>query len=167
MDETERQFTAGRRIELALYEPDMAPNVGTLMRLAACMDVAIHVIEPCGFPFSRRALKRTLMDYEPFVDLHHHADWQAFERDQQARKRRLVLTTTKSSVPYTEMSFQGSDTLLMGSESAGVPDFVHYAAAERIRIPMRSGVRSLNVATAASLILGEALRQTCGFETLA
>lgn len=166
MDKTMTSTNAPDRIEFALYEPDIAPNVGTMMRLSACLNIAVHVIEPCGFPFSRRVLKRTLMDYEPYVDLHHHADWSAFHKDQMERGRRLVLTTTKGSTAFNTVRFSSTDTLIMGSESSGVPDKVHSASDVRIRIPMRAEVRSINVATAASMILGEALRQTCGFDTL-
>lgn len=167
MEKTDTLPCSDDRIEVALFEPDIAPNVGTLMRLTACLNVAIHVIEPCGFPFSRRALKRTLMDYEPHVSLRHHADWSDFVADQSARDRRLVLSTTKGSVPITEARFSARDTLVMGSESTGAPDYVHASAQMRVRIPMRSELRSVNVATAAAMLMGEALRQTSGYDGLA
>ena len=149
---------------LALYEPDMAPNVGTLMRLVACLGVPIHVIEPCGFPFSKRSLKRSLMDYEPHVMLYHHADWDAFHDWYQTLNMRLILMTTKAAKPYFNVTFTNRDIMMVGSEGRGVGDHVHQAATERLLIPMRPGLRSVNVATAASMVLGEALRQTGHFD---
>ncbi len=145
-------------MRIALFEPDIAANTGTIIRLGACMNVAIDIIEPCGFPFGDASLKRAGLDYLPRASVTRHASWAAFRAAHQGR--RLVLATTKASKPYTEVSYHRDDTLLFGRESAGVTDEVASAADERIRIPMPGGLRSLNVAVAAAMILGEALRQT-------
>jgi len=154
-------------MRLALFEPDIPQNTGTLIRLGACMGVPVDVIEPCGFPFSIKALRRSGMDYLDQAEIEHHADWEAFLAAPVRSEGRIVLLTTKASVPYSEFSFQPGDTLLLGRESAGVPKAVHQAADSRIVIPMAPGARSLNVAVAAALVLGEALRQTGGFSALA
>jgi tRNA (cytidine/uridine-2'-O-)-methyltransferase len=130
------------------------------MRLCACLGVAMDIIEPCGFLLSDRNFRRAGMDYLASLDLARHASWEEFRG--QARGR-LLLLTTKASTPYFGFSFAPSDTLLVGRESAGVPDQVHQAADGRLTIPMRVGMRSLNVAQAASMVLGEALRQTTLF----
>lgn len=148
-------------IELALYEPDLAPNVGTLARLGACLGVPIHVIEPCGFPFSSAALRRSAMDYLTHADLRAHDSWQDFLAAHNGR--RIVLLTTRGDMSYTDFSFDGDDMLLAGRESAGVPPYVHDRANARLMIPMRPGLRSINVAVASALVLGEALRQTGQF----
>ena len=148
-------------MRIALFEPDIAANTGTIIRLGACMNVAVDIIEPCGFPFGDASLKRAGLDYLPKAAIARHASWQAFES---ARRGRLVLATTKASRPHTELSYQSDDVLLFGRESAGVPDSVVAAADERVRIPMADGLRSLNVAVAAAMILGEALRQTGAFK---
>jgi tRNA (cytidine/uridine-2'-O-)-methyltransferase len=127
------------------------------MRLCACLGLAMDIVEPCGFLLSDRNFRRAGMDYRAGLDLTRHPDWEAFEA---ARRGRLLLLTTKAALPYTEFAFQAGDTLLMGRESAGVPDAVHAAADARLLIPMRAGMRSLNVAQAAAMVLGEALRQT-------
>lgn len=147
-------------MRLALFQPDIPPNVGTLIRLGACLSVPIDVIEPCGFPFSTRSFKRSGLDYVEHADLTTHRDWEAFRS---ARPERLVLLTTKASQPYTEAAYRSDDILLVGQESVGAPEFVHAAAGLRVRIPLAAGMRSLNVATAAAMVLGEALRQTGGF----
>jgi tRNA (cytidine/uridine-2'-O-)-methyltransferase len=147
-------------VRLALYQPDIAQNVGTLMRLAACMGVALDVIEPCGFPFDDRRVRRSAMDYMVMLELARHSSWAAFRAAQQAAGRRLVLLTTRGEQVYTDFAFQPADVLLAGSEGAGVPAEVHGAADARLVVPMRSGLRSLNVAVAAAMVLGEALRQT-------
>jgi tRNA (cytidine/uridine-2'-O-)-methyltransferase len=147
-------------MQLALFQPDQPQNTGTLLRLGACMRAPVHVIEPCGFPFSTKALKRYAMDYADHVDIRHHLEWSAFLADQNASKRRIILLTTKTDTPYTRFSFSPNDTLLVGSESAGAPDFVHQKADAQITIPMAPEVRSLNVAVAMAMVLGEALRQT-------
>ncbi|HEX7775472.1 MAG TPA: tRNA (cytidine(34)-2'-O)-methyltransferase [Parvibaculum sp.] len=149
-------------MRLALYEPDIPQNTGTLIRLAACMGVALDVIEPCGFPWDDRALKRAGMDYVALADVTRHVSWQAYAAERSPASR-LVLLTTKSALPYTGFAFRPGDTLLVGRETAGVPPEVHEAADARIAVPMRAETRSLNVAIAAAMILGEALRQTNAF----
>ena len=150
-------------MQLALFEPDQPPNTGTLLRLGACMGIPVHIIEPCGFPFSPKAIKRYAMDYADHVDIRHHLDWDSFEAKRAEAGNRLILLTTKSSAPYTDFTFKPDDIILVGSESAGAPNYVHEASDARVLIPMRSEVRSLNVAIAASMVLGEALRQTSAF----
>ena len=124
------------------------------------MKTAVHVIEPCGFPFSKRALRRYAMDYADLVDLHHHLDWDAFLQWTKDNDRRLVLLTTKSDQTYCDFEFTPEDILLVGSESTGAPESVHDAADARITVPMSAEVRSLNVAVSMAMVLGEALRQT-------
>lgn len=151
-------------MRIALFEPDIAANTGTIIRLGACMNVAIDIIEPCGFPFGDASLKRAGLDYLPRAIVTRHASWAAFREQHRGR---LILATTKASQPYTDITYRTGDTLVFGRESAGVTDEVASAADERIRIPMANGLRSLNVAVAAAMILGEALRQTGGLkETL-
>jgi tRNA (cytidine/uridine-2'-O-)-methyltransferase len=147
-------------VRIALYQPDIAGNVGTILRLAACLNVPCDIVEPCGFPFSDKALKRAGMDYAAAASVERHCDWSAFHSAMQKSGKRLVLMTSKGSIPLYDASFGPDDILLMGSEGAGVPDEVHEAADLRIRIPMAAGFRSLNVAVAAGIALGEALRQT-------
>jgi len=149
-----------RPMNIALFQPDQPQNTGTLLRLAACMDVAAHVIEPCGFPFSHKAFRRSAMDYADLVDLHHHLDWQAYEDWRHATKSRLILLTTKSDIPYTGFRFEPGDTLMVGSESSGAPEYVHAAADARIIIPMQAAARSINMAVSLGMVLGEAMRQT-------
>jgi tRNA (cytidine/uridine-2'-O-)-methyltransferase len=146
-------------MRLALYQPDIPQNTGALMRLAACLGVALDLIEPAGFLLSDRRLKRAGMDYLETLELQRHRSWDAFLAARPAG-RRLVLLTTGGTVLYHRFMFEPEDTLLVGRESAGVPDSVHAAADARLRIPMRAGLRSLNVALAAAIVLGEALRQT-------
>ncbi len=147
-------------MQLALFQPDQPPNTGTLLRLGACMNMAVHVIEPCGFPFSPKAVKRYAMDYADHVDVRHHLDWEAFENWRRESGARLILLTTKTTVAFTQFEFEPSDILMVGSESAGAPEFVHESASARVTIPMNPEVRSLNVAVAAAMVMGEALRQT-------
>lgn len=147
-------------MRLALYQPDIPQNAGSLMRLCACLGVAMDLIEPCGFLLSDRNFRRAGMDYLERLDLVRHASWEAFRA---AHKGRLVLLTTAASQPYTQFAFRPDDTLLVGRESAGVPQDVHAGADARLLIPLRPGMRSLNVAQAAAMVLGEALRQTDGF----
>ncbi len=144
-------------MRLALYQPDQAGNVGTILRLAACLGVAVDVIEPCGFPFSDRALKRAGMDYAEQADLARHDGWASFEAGLDSR---LILLTTGGSIRLDEMRFARSDTLLLGSESRGVPQPVHDRSDQRVRIAQIPGTRSLNIAVAAGIALAEALRQT-------
>lgn len=144
-------------VRLALHQPDIAGNVGTILRLAACFGVPVDVIEPCGFPFSDRKLRRAGMDYAADAEVRRHADWAAFAASATGR---IVLLTTQGGTRLPDARFERSDVLLLGSESAGAPAHVHEAAALRVRIPMKTGLRSLNVAVAAGIALGEALRQT-------
>ena len=150
-------------MRLALYQPDIPQNTGTILRMAACLGVGVDVIGPAGFDMSDRSLRRAGLDYLDHVELVRHVDWAAFEGVRQQRGARLVLATTRGSVPHTTAQYLTSDILLLGRESAGVPEHVHAAAALRVRIPMLEGLRSLNIAVASALILGEALRQTGGF----
>ena len=147
-------------VRLALYQPDIPQNAGTILRLAACMGVGVDVIEPCGFVWADRHLRRAGMDYLDRVDLRRHISWDAFRA---APSSRLVLLTARAGTRYTDFAFAAGDTLLLGRESAGVPDAVHAAAEVRLCVPMRSGLRSINVALAAAMVLGEALRQLGGF----
>jgi tRNA (cytidine/uridine-2'-O-)-methyltransferase len=145
-------------VRLALYEPDIPPNAGAMMRLAAVMGVGVDLIEPAGFVLSDRRLRRAGLDYLDTVRLTRHRSWAAF---QGARSDgRLVLLTTAAETVYTTFAFRDSDILLVGRETAGVPAKVHAAADARVRVPMVAGLRSLNVALAAAMVLGEALRQT-------
>lgn len=153
-------------IELALYQPDIAQNTGSMLRLGACLGVRVHIIHPTGFPFSRKAVKRGALDYLEHADFAEHDSFADFESWLQTDGRRLVLLTTKASDGAYESIYEARDVLMVGRESAGVPDDVAAVAGLRVRIPMRHGLRSLNVAMAASLVLGEALRQTGGFRDL-
>jgi len=147
-------------MNLALFQPDIPQNTGTLLRTCACLGVEADIIEPCGFVFSDRHLKRSGMDYLDLAQITRHASWQVFRAKRQVEEgRRLVLLTTKGAVPYTQFSFLPSDVLLLGSESQGVPDDVHDAVDARLTIQMRPEARSLNIAVAAAMVLGEALRQ--------
>jgi len=153
-------------VALALFEPDIPQNTGTILRLAACLEVTVHVIGPTGFDLSDRALRRAAMDYLDRAELVRQVDWPSFEAWRRSAGRRLVLLTTKAGLPYTAFAFRSDDVIVAGRESAGVPETVHAAADARLVIPMRPGLRSLNVATAAAMALGEALRQTGGFPPL-
>jgi tRNA (cytidine/uridine-2'-O-)-methyltransferase len=150
-------------MRLALYQPDIPQNTGTLLRLAACLGLAVDVIGPCGFVFSDKHFRRAGMDYLKNANFTRHVSWDAFQVARAAAAR-LVLLTTKAEMPYTDFGFEKEDVLLLGSEGAGVPDAVHRQASARLRVPMAPGARSLNVAVAAAMVLGEALRQTGGFE---
>lgn len=149
-------------MRLALYEPDIPQNAGSLMRLGACLGVGIDIIEPCGFLLSDRNFRRAGMDYLKSADIRRHESWTRFHADLRGTGR-LVLLTTRGDMPYSSFSFAPGDTLMVGRESAGVPQDVHDAADARLVIPLREGLRSLNVAQAAAMVLGEALRQTGGF----
>ncbi len=152
-------------LRLALYQPDIPQNTGTLLRTCACLGVGVDLIEPAGFPTSDRHFRRAGMDYLDAVSLTRHASYAAFEAwraltvRSDAEPRRLVLLTTAAETDYRAFAFQGQDVLMVGRESAGVPPEVHAAADARITIPLRPGFRSLNVAVAAAMVLGEALRQ--------
>ena len=150
-------------IRIALYQPDIAQNTGTIMRLAACLGLGIDIVEPSGFPVSDKAFRRAGMDYLDQVDWRRHDDFVAFEATRRAEGRRLVLMTTGAALPYTAFAYRDGDVLMAGRESAGVPPAVHTAADARILIPMAPGRRSLNVAVATAMIAGEALRQTGAF----
>jgi len=152
-------------LRLALYQPDIPQNTGTLLRLAACLGVPVDIIEPAGFDVSDRNFRRAGLDYLGYADITRHVSWRLFEDWRRNRGLRLVLATTKGALPYTDFAFRADDVVLLGRESAGVPDEVHRAADARVVIPMREGLRSLNVAAAAAMILGEALRQTGAFST--
>jgi tRNA (cytidine/uridine-2'-O-)-methyltransferase len=145
-------------MRLALYEPDIPQNAGALLRLGACLGVAVDIIEPCGFLWSDRHLKRAGMDYLAQVEVSRHGSWAEFLARRPAG--RLLLLTTQADMPYHRFAFRGDDTLLLGRESAGAPECVHRAADARLRVPMLPGRRSLNVTLAAALVLGEGLRQT-------
>jgi len=150
-------------LRLALYQPDIPQNTGAMLRLGACLGVGIDIIEPCGFVFTDRGLKRSALDYAAHADVSRHIDWHAFRSV--TSPRRLVLLSTKADRSYLDHEFTTSDTLLLGRESGGVPQEVHEAASARLRIPIREPTRSLNVALAAAMALGEALRQINGFPT--
>ena len=144
-------------MRLALYEPDIPQNAGAILRLGACFGVAVDVIEPCGFVLDDRRLKRVAMDYLDRVAIARHESWNAFR---QAQRGRLVLLSTHASLPYHRFAFARDDVLLLGRETAGVPPEVAAVVDASVMIPMRHGLRSLNVALAAAIVLGEALRQT-------
>ena len=144
-------------MRLVLYEPDIPQNTGALLRLAACLGVAVDLIEPCGFVLDDRRLRRAGMDYLEGVALTRHASWDAYRAA--APTGRLILLTTRGEAPYTGFGFAPGDRLMVGRETGGVPEAVHAAADARLRIPMAPGLRSINVACAAAMVLGEALRQ--------
>ena len=147
-------------MRLALYQPDIPPNAGTLLRLAACLGVAVDVIEPCGFPADERSFRRAALDYLDRAEVRRHQSWPAFLAARAAGTHgRLLLLTTRASRDYTAFDYRGTDTILVGRETAGVPAAVHAAANHRLVVPMVAGARSLNVALAAAMVLGEALRQ--------
>jgi tRNA (cytidine/uridine-2'-O-)-methyltransferase len=146
-------------MRIALFEPDIPQNTGTILRLAACLGVEAHIIEPAGFPTSDRAFRRAGMDYVNHVKIVRHASWDAFAAWRARAGLRLLLFTTRAAVSYLDHAFRPEDILLFGRESAGVPDKVHQAADARLLIPMREGLRSLNVAMACAMAVGEARRQ--------
>jgi tRNA (cytidine/uridine-2'-O-)-methyltransferase len=146
-------------LRLALYQPDIPQNTGTLLRMAACLGLAVEIIEPAGFDVSDRHLRRSGLDYLDHVPITRHRSWNAFEAWRQEHRIRLVLATTTGALPYTEFPFRDGDCVMMGRESAGVPAAVHDAADARVFVRMRAGMRSLNVAVSAAMIMGEALRQ--------
>ena len=146
-------------MQIALYQPDIPQNAGTLLRFAACLGLEAHIIEPAGFPTSDRAFRRAGMDYLDQVALVRHASFTAFETWRARERARLILLTTRASTSYLDHAFRCDDILLFGRESSGVPQEVHAAADARLVIPMRPGLRSLNVAVAAAMVVGEAMRQ--------
>ncbi|NQZ14667.1 MAG: tRNA (cytidine(34)-2'-O)-methyltransferase [Alphaproteobacteria bacterium] len=145
-------------MRVALYQPDMPQNVGAAMRLCACMNTPLDVIEPCGFPWNRQKMQRSGMDYIDIVNLHKHESWASFKETHKGN--RLVLMTTKTDQSYLDFEFQEGDILIAGQESAGVPEDVHNSVDHHITIPMAESARSMNVINATSMIVGEALRQT-------
>ena len=146
-------------MKIALYQPDIPQNCGAMMRLCACMGVSLDIIEPCGFLWDERKIRTSAMDYYDKAEITRHSSWEAFQQAYQG-KARIILMSTKASQRYHEFSFEEGDILLAGRESAGVPDHVHEQADARVFIPMKQGLRSLNIVNATSMILGEALRQT-------
>jgi tRNA (cytidine/uridine-2'-O-)-methyltransferase len=150
-------------MQIALFQPDIPQNTGTILRTCACLDVAVHVIEPAGFAMSDRLFRRAGMDYIDHVSLTRHDSWSHFEDWRRQAGHRLLLFTTRGAGSYLDFRYDGADILLFGRESKGVPDEVFAAADARLRIPMRTELRSLNVAVAAAMVVGEALRQTGSF----
>ena len=146
-------------LRIALYQPDIAGNTGTILRMAACLGVPVDIIEPAGFDLSDRALRRAGMDYLEMAALTRHLDFATFDAWRRTEGRRVVLFSTKAALPYTHFAFAPDDILLFGRESAGAPEAVHQAADARLLIPMRGGGRSLNLALAAAMAAGEAMRQ--------
>jgi tRNA (cytidine/uridine-2'-O-)-methyltransferase len=149
-------------MRIALYEPDIPQNTGTILRLAACLGIEAHIVGPAGFATSDRAFRRAGLDYLSQVALHRHVSWPAFEAWRRERQLRLILFTTGAAACYFDHAFRPDDVLMFGRETAGVPEAVHGAADARLVIPMQPGLRSLNVAVAAAMAVGEALRQTGG-----
>jgi tRNA (cytidine/uridine-2'-O-)-methyltransferase len=149
--------------DLVLFQPDIPGNTGTLLRLAACLDFKIHIIEPAGFRIDDTNLKRAGMDYLELATLVPHLDWQTFENWRGGENRRLMLVTTRATTSHIDINFRADDLILLGRESSGVPALVHDAADHSILIPMHKRARSINVALAGALVMGEALRQTNNF----
>ncbi|KST60191.1 tRNA methyltransferase [Methylobacterium sp. GXS13] len=150
-------------LRLVLYQPDIPQNTGTMLRMAACLGLAVEIVEPAGFDVSDRHLRRSGLDYLDHVAITRHRSFSAFEAWRAEAGLRLVLATTTGALPHTDFVFGPDDCVMVGRESAGVPDVVHAAADARVVVPIRPGLRSLNVAVAAAMIAGEALRQTGGF----
>ena len=148
-------------MRIGLFQPDIAQNAASIIRLGACLGVAVDIIEPCGFVFADKGFRRAGMDYLERAEVIRHTSWETYLRDRPPG--RIVLLTTRASEPYTAFAFRPGDTLLLGRESAGVPDEIHARADARLLIPLRPGLRSINVAQAGAMVLGEALRQTNGF----
>ena len=149
-------------MKITLYQPDIAQNLGSAMRLCACFGVSLEIIEPCGFPLTSKALRRTAMDYGAPDTLIRHKTWEDFAKSEQEAGNRIVLLTTKAAEPITKFIFTTNDTLLFGRESAGVPEEVHAAVGARIYIPLAGNTRSFNLVSSASVALFEGLRQTSG-----
>jgi tRNA (cytidine/uridine-2'-O-)-methyltransferase len=147
-------------MRIALFEPDIPQNTGTILRLAACLGLEAHIIEPAGFPVSDRAFRRAGMDYLDQVNLMRHSSWEAFETWRRQQGLRVILFTTRVATPYLDHKFRPSDILVFGRESSGASEKVHAAADVRLVIPMRPNLRSINVAMACAIAVGEALRQT-------
>ncbi|MCB1490415.1 MAG: tRNA (cytidine(34)-2'-O)-methyltransferase [Rhodobiaceae bacterium] len=153
-------------MRIALFQPDIPQNTGTMMRMAACLGLGVDIIEPAGFDTSDRNFRRAGLDYLDHVDIRRHRSFEAFDDDRRETGCRLVLLTTSGERPHHAFAFEANDILLVGRESAGVPERVHAAADARLRIPMRAGLRSLNVAISAAIVAGEAMRQAGLFEGL-
>jgi tRNA (cytidine/uridine-2'-O-)-methyltransferase len=149
-------------MRIALFQPDIPQNTGTILRLCACLGIEAHIVEPAGFPVSDRAFRRAGMDYLDRVTIVRHSAWQAFDAWRRAEGLRLVLFTTQAAASYLDHAYRADDILLFGRESAGVPEEVHAAADARLTIPLQAGMRSLNVAMAVAMAAGEAMRQTNG-----
>ena len=147
-------------MRIALYQPDIPQNTGNIFRLGACLGVSVDIIEPTGFIFDDKKFKRSAMDYIDHIDYKRHIDWQHFYDWSQGKKYRLILMTTKAQQSFYEFEFHSSDILLFGRESAGVPDNIHQIVSHRLTIPMKKGVRSINLSSSVALVLGEGLRQT-------
>jgi tRNA (cytidine/uridine-2'-O-)-methyltransferase len=150
-------------MQIALYEPDIPQNTGTILRLGACLGVPVHIVGPAAFDSSERNFRRAGLDYLDQVELINHVSFATFDAWRRQEGRRLMLLSTQGDTGHVDFGFRAGDVLLCGRESAGVPDAVHAAADARLRVPMRPGLRSLNVAMALAIVLGEALRQTGGF----
>jgi tRNA (cytidine/uridine-2'-O-)-methyltransferase len=148
---------------IALYEPDIPQNTGTILRLGACLGLPVHFVGPAGFPVSERSFRRAGLDYLDHVSLVNHVSFAAFENWRRSEQRRLVLLSTRAERAYLDFDFRPGDVLLCGRESSGVPEAVHASADARVKVPMRPDLRSLNVAVGLAMVLGEALRQTKGF----
>ncbi len=146
-------------MKIAMYQPDIPQNFGAMMRLCACMNIGLEIIEPCGFLWNERKIRQSAMDYFDKITITKHQNWNHF-LDCYQGKHRIILMSTKSSQPYTSFSFREDDILLAGQESSGVPENVHEASDARVCIPMHHGLRSLNIVNATSMITGEVLRQT-------
>ena len=153
-------------MRIALYEPDIPQNTGTILRLCACLGLEAHIVEPAGFPVTDRAFRRAGMDYLDKVSIVRHGSWEAFDGWRRGEKLSLVLVTTAAERSFLDHAYRDDQILLFGRESAGVPEAVHRAADVRLRVPMREDMRSLNVAMAVALVAGEALRQTSQFPRL-
>jgi len=151
-------------MQLALFQPDIPPNTGTIIRMAACLNIQVNIIEPCGFPFGDKSFRRAGMDYIDQSMITRHKSWEYFLES--IGSSRIILLSTKAVRVYTDITYHSDDIILLGRESAGVPDNVHNRADERVIIPMTPETRSLNVAVSASMVLGEALRQTNLFPPL-
>jgi tRNA (cytidine/uridine-2'-O-)-methyltransferase len=148
-------------IEIALFQPDIAPNAATIIRMAACLGMKVTIIEPAGFAWTDSSFRRAGMDYLDRAAVQRSPSWEEFR--QETRRHRLVLLSTKAEIPYTAFNFETDDIILMGQEGSGVPQTIHDSVAARILIPMKLGERSLNVSLACAMVTGEALRQTAGF----
>lgn len=146
-------------VSIALYQPDIPQNLGAMTRLCACLGADLHIIEPCGFLWDDRKIKRAGLDYLDQIKLERHKNWNHFF-DLYQGKRRIILMSTKAEMPYTTFEFREDDILLAGRESAGVPENVHESLTDRVFIPMKAGFRSLNIVNACAMVLGEALRKT-------